>query len=92
LVEIQNWYQSQCDGDWEHVFGVTIDTLDNPGWHVTINLEDTNLEDKLFSEIKTDNSEEDWFICRVTDKKFEGAGDPQKLEKIVQIFLEWSKS
>ncbi|MFE2849501.1 Imm53 family immunity protein, partial [Streptomyces scopuliridis] len=29
---LQNWYTQQCDGDWEHEWGVKIATLDNPGW------------------------------------------------------------
>ena len=41
---IENWYESHCDGDWEHDFGVSIDTLDNPGWLVKINLDDTGRE------------------------------------------------
>ena len=33
---INGWFQSNCDGDWEHGFGITIETLDNPGWCVKI--------------------------------------------------------
>ncbi len=44
LEELQNWYLSECNEDWEHSYGVKIETLDNPGWSVTINLEDTYLE------------------------------------------------
>ena len=29
---LQKWYKSQCNGDWEHSFGIKIETLDNPGW------------------------------------------------------------
>ena len=36
LEALQHWYESQCDGDWEHEFGVKIGTLDNPGWMVDI--------------------------------------------------------
>ncbi|MFE4959105.1 Imm53 family immunity protein [Streptomyces sp. NPDC056653] len=28
---LQNRYAQQCDGDWEHEWGVKIATLDNPG-------------------------------------------------------------
>ena len=35
---LERWYQAQCDGDWEHHSGVTIETLDNPGWLVKIDL------------------------------------------------------
>lgn len=41
LQELQRWYRSQCNGDWEHSYGVKIDTLDNPGWSVTVELADT---------------------------------------------------
>ena len=35
LSWLQQWYSAHCDGEWEHGFGVTIATLDNPGWSVT---------------------------------------------------------
>lgn len=38
---LQNWYASQCDGEWEEQYGVKIDTLDNPGWNVRIGLDET---------------------------------------------------
>ncbi|WP_328741498.1 immunity 53 family protein [Streptomyces caniferus] len=31
---LPSWYASHCDGDREHEGGVTIKTLDNPGWAV----------------------------------------------------------
>lgn len=33
---ICDWFASQCNGDWEHMHGITIETTDNPGWYVTI--------------------------------------------------------
>ena len=42
-----DWYLSQCNGDWEHAYGVKIDTLDNPGW--TLEVEDTVLLDYLIA-------------------------------------------
>ena len=40
---LQAWYVSQCDGDWEHQNGISISTLDNPGWEVPIDLVDVDL-------------------------------------------------
>ncbi len=45
------WYCKHCNGDWEHGTGIHIDTLDNPGWSIKINLEDTELEDKIFKKL-----------------------------------------
>ena len=30
LAWLQAWYATQCDGDWEHANGVSIESLDNP--------------------------------------------------------------
>jgi len=48
IEQIQAWYAAQCNGDWEHQYGISIDTLDNPGWCVTIDLTRTSLENVVF--------------------------------------------
>lgn len=91
LQELQNWYLSQCDGDWEHCNGVSIDTLDNPGWTVTVDLAKTCLSDRGFSEVTHQTEHEsEWMRCRVVNQKFEGAGGPLMLEKILRVFLDWA--
>ena len=35
LYLLQRWYVAQCDGEWEHAYGVEIGTLDNPGWSIS---------------------------------------------------------
>ena len=37
----------------------------------------------------TENEDEDWILCYVKDCRFEGAGDPSKLEEIIRRFKEW---
>jgi hypothetical protein len=90
LKLLQQWYKSQCDGDWEHRFGIHIETLDNPGWLVKIDLEDTAVEDKPFLEVKDVEPELHWIHCELREGKFVGAGGPEKLEDIVDIFLKWA--
>src|SRR4030095_11402014 len=48
LAELERWYRARCNGDWEHSFGITICTLDNPGWSVSIQLTDTVLAQAAF--------------------------------------------
>jgi len=38
---LQKWYADHCDGDWEHEYGIVIETLDNPGWSIVIDLKNT---------------------------------------------------
>ena len=92
LNDIQNWYAAQCDGDWEHSFGVTIGTLDNPGWSVKIDLDGTLLENRAFVQVEKNETEQSWLHCKVENNKFTGYGDPTRLEEILVIFLEWAKA
>ena len=91
LEELQTWYLSQCGENWEDVNGVEINTLDNPGWSVTIDLNGTNLATRPFTEIKDLDDDQDWMRCWVDREKFEGVGDPRKLEKILSVFLDWAR-
>ena len=89
---LNEWYKSNCNGDWEHCYGIKIETLDNPGWWVSIELNGTELENKDFEKIAITKSDEDWLFCRVEDNVFNSSGDPDKLTKILEIFKNWSES
>jgi len=91
LSMLQDWYKSNCDGFWEHGYGVKIETLDNPGWMVEINLEETELENKAFDSMEVQKEDEDdWIVCKKEGNFFKGFGGPDKLEEILKIFLEWT--
>jgi hypothetical protein len=91
LTALQSWYASQCDGDWEHQDGIEINTLDNPGWRIVINLDDTELAGKPFEAVEENYEHEtDWLRCWVADGKFQAAGGPLKLTRILRIFLDWA--
>jgi len=85
---IQQWYESECNGDWEHQYGVKIDTIDNPGWTVDIDLFETDLHDLQIEYCLEQSSERDWLGISVTKHVFEGIGDPTKLELILERFRE----
>ena len=81
-----------CDGDWEHCYGVKIDTSDNPGWIVEIDIIDTPLENKPFDTIHYGETDHDYLICKIENGKFEGFGDVTKLENILNCFLNWAEN
>jgi hypothetical protein len=89
---LQDWYHSQCDGEWEHSYGIQIETLDNPGWIITIDLLETELEDCEFLEISAKRSDNDWINCLVKNGKFQGAGGSLNLLEILNVFKEWVES
>ncbi len=86
---LENWYHSQCDGQWEHEYGVQIGTLDNPGWSLKVNLKGTPKEDATESRIKIDRDENNWIHCFVREMRFEGFGGPKNLNELLNIFKTW---
>ncbi len=90
MSRLVGWFNSQCDGDWEHGNGIRISTLDNPGWMVEIALEGTSLEDREFAPVKIDRSEHDWLRCVVKANHFSVACGPLNLEEGLEHFLKWA--
>ena len=97
LARLQAWYKRQFNGDWEHSSGVRIDSCDNPGWWVKINLLGTPLENRAFTEIAEGVDcgrfalGPRWLSCHVDQNTWHGAGDETKLEPILEIFLAWAE-
>lgn len=83
------WYASHCRNDWHEDHGVRIDTLDNPGWSLVIDLEQTDLENRGFEDVRIERSDQDWVQARKRDSKFEAFGGPSNLDEMIGIFLDW---
>lgn len=96
---LARWYLAQCDGDWEHDFGVRLETLDNPGWRLRIDLKGTALEHRPFARVQrgtySDNLEGwqelgSWWDCRVEAGCFEANCGPLDLAAAVGVFRAWA--
>lgn len=81
-----DWYSKNCDGDWEQFYGVKIDTIDNPGWTITIDTETSTKELKDVPWVFVEKTSIDWYGYKVEEKKFEASGDPSKLEYLINVF------
>lgn len=86
LVWLQAWYAANCDGDWEHGYGVSIETIDNPGWRLTINLEGTALAGQSHEWRQLERGGHDWLHWRVADDTFEAACGPLNLGEALSTF------
>ncbi|WP_162428212.1 immunity 53 family protein [Pontibacter pudoricolor] len=86
LVWLQQWYTSQCDGEWEHDEGIKIYSSDNPGWVVEINVKATDVETLEKSWELHEESEDNWFGYSIQNGIFSSAGDPTKLILLLLIF------
>lgn len=94
---LQAWYRAKCNDDWEHQYGITIQTLDNPGWTVTIDLVGTSQENRQMREVGDSSNinhvglegSHDWLHCMVERNRFVGAGGPTSLVPICDVFRKW---
>jgi hypothetical protein len=96
LAVLADWYAAQCNGEWEHRYGVSIQSTDNPGWWVKIDLVGTALAERSFATL-SDGVETDgpkgsrWLRCYVADGVWNGAGDETRLDEILGRFVAWSR-
>lgn len=97
---LSQWYLAQCDGDWEHSYGVKIDTLDNPGWSLEIELIDTALDGRPFKRVahgkprenlKEWQQEGSWWIASVEGNVFKAICGPLDLIEIIGLFRHWAE-
>ena len=88
LVEgLESWYSEQCNSDWEHSWGLSIQTIDNPGWHVEIDLVETAWAGVVIAFSREERSESNWIQFEVRDNKFVGSGGVGNLAELLRCFL-----
>jgi hypothetical protein len=90
IFKLAAWYERQCVDEWHEDHGVKIDTLDNPGWSLKVDLEGTALEDRPYDDVKIERSENDWIVARRYGSVFEAFGGPRNLDEMINIFVQWA--
>lgn len=88
---LNEWYKNNCNGDWEHCYGIIIQTCDNPGWVIEIELMETDLENVSFNKIQKEISDNEWICCTVENNVFRGSGSIDKFEEILIVFKRWTE-
>ena len=98
LQWLMRWYLAECNNDWEHQYGVAIDTLDNPGWSLKVDLTETEMQGRSFERVwhgePTDDLDEwrrtgSWWVADVKDGKFTASCGPLDLAAVIGLFRHW---
>jgi hypothetical protein len=92
LSFLADWYVSHCDGDWEHGQGIRLTTLDNPGWHLTVNVEDTELAGVVRPWYRVERTEHDWLHHSCDGQQFVAACGPRNLGEALAAFEALARS
>lgn len=80
LSKLSAWYVNQCDGTWEHQFGIMIETTDNPGWWVQA---DVGLAYSMIPIEVGEIGKGKWIRISICDGKFSAAGDPGSINDLL---------
>jgi hypothetical protein len=89
LERIQAWHKAQLERGRDPALGVRIETLrDRPGWSVQVDLAGTPLSGLKLAPYREGATERDWLAYRVKEDRFEGIGDPTKLQALLFAFLD----
>lgn len=83
---LSRWFAENCDGDWEHQQGIKIQTTDNPGWHVQVDLYDTDLESISFPAYFVGDIDLDGYAVRCEEFKFNAYGGANSLTQLIALF------
>src|SRR5947209_18703136 len=89
LERIQAWHKMQVERGRDPTLGVCIETLrERPAWSVQIDLAGTQLSGLTLAPYKEGAADRDWLAYRIKNDRFEGIGDPTKLQALLYAFLD----
>lgn len=88
LTRLQNWLQSECNGDWEHGYGFRLETLDNPGWTFEADLAETQWSEIVIARQIVERTESDWLQHEIADGKYIACGGVFNLTEMLQNFFD----
>jgi hypothetical protein len=97
LTRLAHWFAAHCDGEREHHHGVSLTSLDNPGWWIKIDLTATELAGRSFAPMLESigpgghPAGDRWLHCRLEGNVWNGTGDETRLKQIIEIFLDWAE-
>ena len=89
---LQAWYATQCNGEWEHEYGLEVKTIDNPGWSLAIDLNGTSLAGRPYERQAIHRSEHEWVTTSVEGGQFRAACGPLNLGEALYMFRRWAEA
>ena len=85
---LQTWYTFECDGFWEHLYGVQGEINSDGKCRFVIDLDETYWEEEPFETVGSIST----FQCRKEGAKFIGEGKLEHALFYLQTFKEWIES
>jgi Immunity protein 53 len=91
LGALQAWFAAHCDGNWEQEYGVTIGTVEDPGWELRVDVVGTPLAGSELLRERTVRTAENWFEARCDGYTFHAVGGPHNLDELLDSFMSFAE-
>lgn len=88
ISRLQNWFNSECNGDWEHSYGFKLETLDNPGWTFEVDLIETQWSDVEITRQRVDRTESNWVQFEISQGRYMASGGVFNLAEMLMTFFD----
>lgn len=82
---LQQFFLSNCNGEWEHSYGCKIDTMSDPGWFFQFDLMETQHAGKFLEPLEDQSSALVWLRCKLEDGVFTAQCSPRRLGECIEI-------
>ena len=92
VSKLEEWYERQCNDEWEHSYGIKIDTLDNPGWSIKIDLKGTKRQGAELKRMSIERTEQNWIFYWTEENQFQICCGPKNFTEAADLFVEWFDS
>lgn len=86
LSKVVQWFRLQCDGDWEHQNGLSIESF-NGGWRVVIDVAETELEEAECSSCQVSGSDEKRLEASIANQRFTAQCGLDSLVEVLALFV-----
>lgn len=84
IAWLEQYLIDHANGEWEHDFGITIQSSDNPGWLVKIDLSGRAMEPLNRDPIiNVRRSESEWITISKKDQSLIGTCGPANLDELL---------
>ena len=93
LAWLQQWYLSHCNGVGNINMGISIENLQDPGWHLTVDLVGTDLQWREFKELAIERTNEVRVRCKFREQETflnsRRTVGSKFLSEMIEIFRRW---
>ena len=91
IIWLTQWFLTLCNGLWEDLYEVKLETTSDHGWGLSVDIADTELEEIKFTEIKAEDDNTNWIHCYVQGKVFHGYCSSSRMFEMIKIFRKWGE-